>query len=125
MDIFEIRMENFKTQFEAFKSREARKGVPEYGSLKRFCDKADLSPRYMSHVINGRKNIGEDVARRIEVGFRLAHGWMDNFHGESEAAQPNDEEFLHSLLQSAYQLDPTGTKEALLSVIMKAKSSAR
>ena len=45
-----------------------------------FAKKLELSDRYLSHVKNGRKNIGAAIARQIEKRLRLPHGWMDNPH---------------------------------------------
>lgn len=80
MDINEIRLRNYKTLMQQFRNRELDKGEPERGLLNRFGGHTGVSPRYLSHVNNGRKHLGADTCRRMEQSFKLPHGWMDQDH---------------------------------------------
>lgn len=73
-------MRNYKTLMQQFRNRELDRGEPERGVLNRFGEFTGISPRYLSHVNNGRKHLGADTCRRMEESFRLPHGWMDQDH---------------------------------------------
>lgn len=80
MDVNDTRIQNYKTLMAQFRDRELDRGEPERGLLNRFGEFTGVSPRYLSHVNNGRKHLGADTCRRIEQAFRLPHGWMDHDH---------------------------------------------
>lgn len=49
--------------------------------------KAETKPAYISQIVTGVKTrggkvrgIGDDLARKIEVGLKLPDGWMDQLH---------------------------------------------
>jgi len=52
-----------------------------------FAEACGLVPGHLSQLKNGTRNVGNDVARRIEQKKRLPEGWMDVLHaGEDRAA---------------------------------------
>ncbi len=76
MDIFEIRKANL---IRLIGSR--RKGA--------CAEKWEMAPAHLSQVLSNKtaKNLGEDVARRIEQKEGLPHGWLDALQVNA-AAQP-------------------------------------
>lgn len=42
-----------------------------------FADAVERSPNYISRIASGKKGIGEDVARDIEIKLELPRGWLD------------------------------------------------
>ncbi len=82
MDIFEIRKANL---IRLIGSR--RKGA--------CAEKWEMAPAHLSQVLSNKtaKNLGEDVARRIEQKEGLPHGWLDALQTEeiaemAEAVRP-------------------------------------
>ena len=77
MDIFEIRKANL---IRLIGSR--RKGA--------CADKWEMAPAHLSQVLSNKtaKNLGEDVARRIEQKEGLPHGWLDTLQGEQPTKRP-------------------------------------
>lgn len=67
-----------------------QKLVDEAGDLTKLVDKAGgkLSRPTLDQILKKRttaagvvKNVGDDLARKIEEALRLERGWMDNEHG--------------------------------------------
>lgn len=63
------------------------------GRSKRVC--AELwgtSPSYVSQMLSDKptRNIGDDMARRVEVAELLPHGWLDQLHDESNRTLLNN-----------------------------------
>lgn len=77
MDIFEIRKANL---IRLIGSR--RKGA--------CAEKWEMAPAHLSQVLSNKtaKNLGEDVARRIEQKEGLPHGWLDTLQGEQPTERP-------------------------------------
>ena len=42
-----------------------------------FCERISMNPTYFSQVKTGRKSIGDELARRIEVTLGLPRGYLD------------------------------------------------
>ena len=103
MDTAEIRFNNFKFLFGKF--RDEHSHLPLRGMLKLFAEKLELSDRYLSHVKNGRKNIGANIARQIEKRLKLPHGWMDVPHRRVEPSDDLEKNFLETAL-ALYRLAP-------------------
>ena len=100
MEISEIRMRNYKSLLLMFRDRPDQAGLPEHGLFTRFAEKAGVSARYLSHINNDRKNIGTATARRMEEGFNLPVGWMDNDHeGNSDTLTAAEREHVATSLK--------------------------
>lgn len=84
MDINGIRLQNYNLLLRMFRDRPDQAGLPAHGLLKRFAEHVSVSPRYLSHINNGRKNIGDALARRLETESGKPFGWMDRVNIESE-----------------------------------------
>lgn len=62
--------------------------IAKVGSAAQLADKAGISSVYLSQIkmqaleqkTGKAKAMGDDVARKIENGLGLAHGWMDADH---------------------------------------------
>lgn len=122
MDIHAIRLQNFRALFLRFANSPDEAGKPEYGRFKRFCEAGNLNTRYVSHVSNGRKNIGTELCRTIERGFDLPHGWMDQRHDQeaaSQAASEDERDFIELALR-LYRENPLRTQRALTRLVLDA-----
>jgi hypothetical protein len=105
MGIKDIRKENFFYVWEEFQRRlnaenaKATQGVfgKQYG----------LNPRHVSQIKNGTRDIGDAVARRLELAHNppLPTGWMDVQHGPGT---PKDvvEEKLVEIILTLYRQRP-------------------
>ncbi len=119
MDINEIRMRNYLNLQVQFKMRPENKGLPDHGMLKRFAAFTDVSPRYYSHINNGRKNIGDKTARAIEKAFALEHGWFDRNHDENlNSVSTAESEFL-SMALDLYRKSPVKLQALLMQYMLK------
>lgn len=52
-------------------------GRPDVGTQKAFAERTGFEPGYVSHLVTGHRGIGDKVARKIEVAFKLPEGAMD------------------------------------------------
>lgn len=66
--------------------KEIRKANLRYligkGTIRDFAEKADTDPAYISQILSAKiaRDVGHDLARKIEERFQLGHGWMDQPH---------------------------------------------
>ena len=120
-----IRMVNYQTLMHEFSNRADQKGLSDHGFLKRFADHGGLSVRYLSHINNGRKPIGDQVARQMELGFDKPAGWLDR---EQELVESGGEKKMavsRRLFNQAMMRSPDATMHALLSIIIEADGLKR
>lgn len=114
MDINEIRMRNYKALLLQFRARPEEASLAQHGMFTRFADHAGVSARYLSHINNGRKNIGEDLSRQLEAGFGLPHGWMDNDHeAENMVTDDAERQFLATAMK-VFRVSPLEAQSVLL-----------
>jgi hypothetical protein len=73
-----IRLRNYNKLLREFAKSPGEAGNESRGLLTRFGEHGKVSMRYLSHINNGRKNIGDTLARQLEKGFDKLHGWLDN-----------------------------------------------
>lgn len=115
MDAFEIRNRNFHYLFEQFKDSIRRQwpDQPERGMSKLFAEKLDLNPKYFGLIKQGRRNIGEDIARRIEACMDLPHGWMDVDHTGPGPETQSEKEFVEAAL-ALFRQNEGAAQQALI-----------
>ncbi|WP_316365545.1 helix-turn-helix transcriptional regulator [Candidatus Thiodiazotropha sp. CDECU1] len=89
--------------------------IARFGSQRAFADKAGLAPAHVSQLVTDRRNMGDEVARRIEKNLNLTDGYMDLQHqqrsyplhlpasGHNRIAE-NDSEALQALLLKVDQM---------------------
>lgn len=54
--------------------------------IKDLVQRCGRSPSFWSDRLNGRRPIGEKVARSVEESLGLIHGWLDQPHGRGQAS---------------------------------------
>lgn len=59
--------------------------IEQHGTLEKLAELTGSSPRHLSQMKNGTRNMGHKVARRIEAKLTLPAGWLDMKHSKSEA----------------------------------------
>lgn len=74
MDIYEIRLANFKR-------------LEDKHGRQRVMEKLNMDKSQASQLLTGLKNMGPGIARRIEKAFDLPHGWMDLRHIAEDRGQ--------------------------------------
>lgn len=115
MDINEIRLKNYRELLLRFRRMEEEQGlVGERGLLRRFGEFTRVSPRFLSHVNNGRKNIGDDTARAFEAAFKLPHGWVDHDHVTGPMLGGRGEKEFIELALMLYRQSPIDAQAALM-----------
>jgi hypothetical protein len=92
MDINEIRHLNVRTLIRKMEDAEGKTGDRKGGSTM-LAAKLGKSTGHVAHFASEKptKNIGDLIAREIELAFGLERGWMDWYH--------DDETALHSQSQ--------------------------
>lgn len=118
MDTNGIRLGNYRTLLLQFRARPDQEGLLEHGLLTRFAKVSGISPQYLSHIINGRKNIGQTVARRLESGLGMPHGWMDNDHATAAKSALNPEAEFLSAMKEIYREFPLEAQAMLVRFLM-------
>lgn len=70
MDVKQIRKENLRNLYE------------KYGGIAGVARSVETSESYLSQITseNGKRNVGAQLARKIEKLLSLPHGWMDQSH---------------------------------------------
>jgi hypothetical protein len=120
MTIYGIRLQNYKRLLLAFRDRPDQRHLPGHGMLTRFAAEAGLrSARYLSHVNNGRKNIGDELARQLERGMGQPVGWLDNEHAEgvTDAGGSAEEHFI-GMARAIFRKCPVEAQNALLRILV-------
>lgn len=105
-----IRYENMQALYKRFCAMYPDE--PERGMLRRFATYVKISPRYLSHIRNGRKAIGHNTARQLEIAFGLPEAWMDVSHSDISGTSGNEREFLQRAL-AAYRENKAAALSAL------------
>lgn len=49
-----------------------------------FAERCGLAASVISQLVNGHRNLGDAISRRIEESLSVKKGWLDVPHGESE-----------------------------------------
>ena len=78
MDIHMIRRRNLNLLLAQFKAEKR-------GLQKDWAAKADMVPDHVTQIKNGHRDMGGDIARRIEKRFNLDVGWMDVHHSSVDS----------------------------------------
>jgi hypothetical protein len=119
-----VRRTNLLQLFSEFVStRMAQSPSQQINGLDReFAALIQVHNTYFSGMKSGARTIGDKLARQIEVLCGLEKGWIDEVHGEVEAASTDDtkrssdlREFL-ALAERAYVAAP-GSRANLLKVL--------
>lgn len=113
-NVNDVRLRNYKALMLRFREREAERGEPERGLLNRFGLFVRISPRYLSHVNNGRKAIGGRTARQMEAAFGLPLGWMDHDHMAGPAPTSRSEREYLELALRLFRQSPVEAQSLLL-----------
>lgn len=114
VSIHDIRFANYRTLMRQFEEAGANEGLPSRGSLNRFGDFVGISARYLSHINNRRKNIGDATCRAIETAFKLPTSWMDTDHSRgTDPANEPEAEFTRFALQ-LYRESPTEAQALMM-----------
>ena len=114
MDVSEIRMKNYKRLLKEFEESPDQAGLLRHGLIKRFATKGGLSDRYLSHINNNRKQIGPKLARKMEEGFGLPFGWLDNDHDVALQSTSDTEKELIATVMSLYRESPEDVQQMLM-----------
>ncbi len=89
--------------------------IARFGSQRAFAQRAGLAPAHVSQMVTERRNMGDEVARRIERNLNLADGHMDLQHQPQDYAREpparernrvaeSDAETLKALLRKLEQM---------------------
>ncbi|KVD71809.1 hypothetical protein WI89_00885 [Burkholderia ubonensis] len=116
--IEQIRWRNFEFLFQQFKDdlRRGDPGAPDRGMLKKFAERLDLNPIYLSQINNHRKVIGTETSDKIEKRLNLEPGWMDTDHSLESLADNDDARAFNEAVMALYAQAPEASKSALLKI---------
>lgn len=121
MDAHAFRSQNFTTLFRQF--CDANTHLPQRGLLKLFAERLELSPKYVSHLKVGRKEIGAATARHIEARCGKPHGWMDLPH-DAEAMNADERMIVEQML-SLYRASPDTVKLLMAQAVRTVLAESR
>ncbi|UTJ46622.1 S24 family peptidase [Atlantibacter subterranea] len=110
MEINEIRRRNLRTLLDAFQARGGKK--------KEFAEQVGIEAPQLTHITSTppKRNIGDVIARRIEVALGLQRGWLDvsQPYQASENADENKKKFILSQLSSSLSTGQTNSNKFTL-----------
>ena len=52
----------------------------KYKKIIDFCQRIEMNPSYFSQIKNGKKSIGDEIARRVEEKLGIPRGYLDVLH---------------------------------------------
>jgi cyanate lyase len=88
----------------------------KHGRVAEFSRKYNLNPAYVSHLLNGRKNLGEDLARQYEEMLELPKYALDKDESDKDKlleSLPSDQkELVERFMASSQEI-----QEAVLKVL--------
>jgi hypothetical protein len=61
-----------------------RQLIKREGAVSQLALRLQISPIYIYRVLDGKFNIGDSMARKIEDAYGYPGGWMDAYHGGGE-----------------------------------------
>lgn len=111
---------------EDIRRENARVLAKKAGGPARFAEKTGMSDSQVSQIIgkNPTKNIGGNVARKIEDAFSLPKGWMDTPEGQGglvDVSGPNTAGYISvdelKRLVTLYEKVAPGTRAALMDAL--------
>nr|BDD47002.1 hypothetical protein 10 [Piscirickettsiaceae bacterium] len=126
-------MENKDIRYQNFIYLLEKYGGEEYGRKKRFADRADMNPAFVSQLANKNRNIGSEVARNIEIQLELPNGWMDQIHDKEHSfaytatpavKNPQSEYSTKSQLQSRYDHAPPEVKSLIIEILNASENTS-
>jgi plasmid maintenance system antidote protein VapI len=114
----QVRQRNFQWLFQQFKDEVRRSwpDEPDRGMLKKFAQRLDMNPIYLSQINNDRKVIGTTTANNMEKALGLPDGWMDVDHSKEARAADDDAMAFQESVMALYTQAPEATKSALIKV---------
>lgn len=68
---------NYLLEIQARRRGNLNRLLADYKTQRQFGDAVGLSVAQISHIVTGVREMGEEVARRIEQTLGLPLGWMD------------------------------------------------
>ena len=86
---------------------------PRLGLDKKFSERIGLNPKYFGHIKQGRRNVGNALARNVEETFRLPVGWMDVSHADTAGGTEEEDQLVSSVL-ALYRTNPDATRAMIL-----------
>jgi len=99
------------------KKLEAESGGHEVrGADKLFSQEIGLNPKYFGHIKNGRRNVGNPLAREVERVFDRPIGWMDAEHTEAAGATRDENEVVAAALR-LFRLNPAEARRVLMNAL--------
>jgi len=95
------------------------------GAVNEIAEKADTNPSYLSTIFNGQRELGDELAERIETAFNKPKGWLDISPDvgikESAASYSNvDLDLIKQVIEEVFSrslaLPPSDTAELCISI---------
>ena len=90
--------------------------APDHGMDRHFAEHIGLNPKYFGHIKNGRRNVGNALAREVERVFGLPIGWLDSEHAEAAGASRDENEVVAAALR-LFRLNPDAARRALMNAL--------
>ncbi|MBT3046419.1 MAG: hypothetical protein AB2728_15295 [Candidatus Thiodiazotropha sp.] len=91
--------------------------IARFGSQRAFAEEAGLVPAHVSQMVTERRNMGDEVARRIEKNLNLADGYMDLQHQQQGYA--------HAKRSKRHDRVAESDSEALKTLLLKVDQRQR
>ncbi|MEW8506848.1 MAG: hypothetical protein AB2598_09065 [Candidatus Thiodiazotropha sp.] len=110
--------------------------IARFGSQRAFAEEAGLVPAHVSQMVTERRNMGDEVARRIEKNLDLADGYMDLQHQRGDytlretcsapnRVAENDSEALRDLLLKGERIQLSAKTRKIILRIERAAMEGR
>ncbi len=100
MEVKQIRLANLRALIE----RE--------GAVSQLALRLQISPIYIYRVLDGKFNVGDSMARKIEDAYERPMGWMDNLHNQSGSSRRAERE-IPTLTDTATQSEKPAPEEQI------------
>lgn len=100
MEVKQIRLANLRALIE----RE--------GAVSQLALRLQISPIYIYRVLDGKFNVGDSMARKIEDAYERPMGWMDNLHNQAGSSRRAARE-IPTLTDTAIQPDKPAPEEQI------------
>lgn len=89
--------------------------LADYPTQRHFADAVGLSVAQVSHLVTGVREMGEEIARRIEQALGLEMGWMDRDADTSDSMAGVSPSSLH--LAREIEALPSKQRSALQALV--------
>lgn len=90
-----------------------------------FAERCGLAPSVISQLVNGHRNLGDTLARKIEESFAVQRGWLDVPHAPAQSTSGSENENSENPPSTFIQTELNADEKRLLALFNRLPQSEK